>query len=143
MSAPFGHMPVAPLLRALRDHLSAGTRLELVTPIGAVVETFLIDHVTPERRPGWFGRLEGTRWNVVHDGPAGPLSALATLAERAVLQRVAVWFTVRAPTGDTLLEAEDGNATLFLADTLPMAASAAVLDAVGARSPGVETHALG
>jgi hypothetical protein len=139
MAHPFGSGPAAPLLGALREHLPVGAALELVTPIGSGIRDFLRRRGRSRRPPGWF---RTTRWYVDQAGSTGPLAGLAALAEAERLHRVAVWFTVISAAGVTLLEAEDGNTSLYVADVLSPAASSAIRAAVGAADAGVDGEPL-
>ena len=138
MSSPFGSSPVGALLHVLARYLPADSAIELITPIGDQVKAFL-RRSGHSRRPGL---LYAKVWSITHSGPQGILFQLAALAEAHTLTRLSVWFTVVGPDDATLLEAEDGNSTLFLADALTLEAIAAVIKATGIQGDGVRSAAF-
>ena len=139
MPVAFGATPVTPLLDALARFLPIGASIQLITPIGVQVKKFLEQDGRPSR-PGFF---KSRIWTIHHTATPGRLSEFTHLAREHSLMRLAVWFTVVGEDGRELLEMEDTNRVLFVADAMPRAALSAILEATGVTGPGCDSASLG
>jgi hypothetical protein len=122
----FGAFPVAPLLRALTNDLEPGSVIKFVTVTDPTLRAFLKAQGHLVWRFPWRHDAELR----LSQGPAS-LEGLVALAERHQATGLAVWFLVHDVEGKLLLESEDGNNYLWLADRLPHTTREHLLAAVG------------
>jgi len=121
LPSSFGSFEVEGLLRAAATSLPKTALVELANPIGHALKHFL------RGRAKRVGSLLNPKWKLA----TAELNALADFAGEHRLKRLAVWLSFEAPDGITLMEAEDGNSTIWLADRLSEETRHQILEACG------------
>lgn len=122
----FGRFPIAPLLRALADELAQGSYLKFVTIIDPHMRDFMKSRGMTVWRFPW---RHDAQVRVAH--AAEDFADLVAVAETHKSQSPAVWFYAYDGSGNLLLEAEDSNDYLWLADSLPASTHEHLVTVVG------------
>ena len=134
LSRHFGKFPVAPLLRAMNQALPSESTVFFVTPIPKSLRTLLRDNARPVKK----GFLHRRYWALDGLPHSDTLANIAEVAAVEEWHRLAVWMLAKDSQGTEILEAEDGNNYLWLADIMPEAGRQTILEAVGGVSNSIE-----
>lgn len=105
-----GDRKTAILVTAFVRHMPAGAVLDLMTPLGSELVTFL-EREGVKVKVNWWTKHYSIRLDAQG-------SELVALLDKSGATRLAVWISVLSDTGELLAELEDGNDYLWLRDSL-------------------------
>jgi hypothetical protein len=122
-----GDRKIAILVMAFERYMPKGAVLDLMTPIGAELTSFL-DRAGTKVKVNWWTKHYQIGLNT-HG------SELVALLDKAGATRLAVWISVLSESGELLAELEDGNDYLWLRDNLAENVRIEMLNEVRQTSP--------